>query len=329
MESAVSFINYENKDAYILDAYSKTITGVAARVSQSVVHIQVDKNMRDPRTNKQTIAPASGSGFVISSDGYIVTNHHVIEDAVKITVLFSDGRQLQAELKGADPSTDIAVLKIYDNNLKALAFANSDALQAGQIAVAIGNPLGLQYSVTAGVVSALGRTLRAKNGRLIDDVIQTDAALNPGNSGGPLVDSDGNVIGVNTATIPSAQGLCFAVSSNLSSFIAGKIIIDGRVNRAYLGIAGQLVNLTERIIAVNKLYKKTGVYIFEKVAEVNVYNNELRTGDIIVDFDGKPVGSVDDLHKLLKQEMIGVKKPIGVLRNGHKTTVTVVPGMVK
>jgi S1-C subfamily serine protease len=285
--------------------------------------------MRDPRTNRQTVVPASGSGFVISSDGYIVTNHHVIEDAVKITVLFSDGRQLQADLKGADPSTDIEVLKIYDSNLKALSFANSDLLQAGQIAVAIGNPLGLQYTVTAGVVSALGRTLRAKNGRLIDDVIQTDAALNPGNSGGPLVDSDGAVIGVNTATIPSAQGLCFAVSSNLSSFIAGKIIMEGRVNRAYLGIAGQLVNLTERIIAVNKLQTKTGVYIFEKVADANVYNNELRTGDIIVDFDDKPVGSVDDLHKLLKQETIGIRKSIGVLRNGHKTTVTVIAGKMK
>ena len=328
MEEVVSFIDYQNKDAHILDAYSKTISGVAARVSQSVVHIQVDKKVHDPRTGKQTIAPASGSGFVISSDGYIVTNHHVIEDAIKIIVLFSDGRQMQADLKGADPSTDIAVLKIYDSNLKVLTFANSDALQAGQIAVAIGNPLGLQYTVTAGVVSALGRTLRAKNGRLIDDVIQTDAALNPGNSGGPLVGSDGNVIGVNTATIPSAQGLCFAVSSNLSSFIAGKIIMEGKVNRAYLGIAGQMVNLTERIIAVNKLQKKTGVYVFEKVADVNVGNNELRTGDIIVDFNGTPVGSTDDLHKLLSHEMIGVKKMLGVLRNGHKTTITVIPGMM-
>jgi S1-C subfamily serine protease len=328
MEEVVSLIDYQNKDAHILDAYSKTISGVAARVSQSVVHIEVDKNMRDPRTCKQSVVPASGSGFVISSDGYIVTNHHVIEDAVKIVVLFSDGRQLQADLKGADPSTDIAVLKIYDNNLKALAFANSDALQAGQIAVAIGNPLGLQYTVTAGVVSALGRTLRAKNGRLIDDVIQTDAALNPGNSGGPLVNSDGDIIGVNTATIPSAQGLCFAVSSNLSSFIAGKIIMEGKVNRAYLGIAGQMVKLTERIVAVNKLQKKTGVYVFEKVADVNVNNNELRTGDIIVDFDGKPVGSTDDLHKLLRQEMIGVRKTLGVLRSGHKTTVAVIPGMM-
>lgn len=328
-QSTIQFIDYTNKDAHILDAYSNTITGVAARVSQSVAHIQVEKKVRDPRTNKQTIAQASGSGFVISSDGYIVTNHHVIEDAEKITVLFSDGRELKADLKGADPSTDIAVVKVYDSNLRALHFANSDALQAGQIAVAIGNPLGLQYSVTAGVVSALGRTLRAKNGRLIDDVIQTDAALNPGNSGGPLVDSAGNVIGVNTATIPSAQGLCFAVSSNLSSFIAGKIIMEGKVTRAYLGIAGQLVNLTERMIAVNRLQRKTGVYIFEKVADVDVFNNELRTGDIIVEFDGKPVGSVDDLHKLLREDMIGVKKQVAVLRGGHKTNIQVIPGMMK
>jgi len=329
MENIIEFVGYENKDAQILDAYSKTITGVAARVSQSVVHIQVEKRTKDPRTNKQVVSQSSGSGFVISSDGYIVTNHHVIEDAEKITVLFSDGRELQGELKGADASTDIAVLKIYDSNLKALSFANSDELQAGQIAVAIGNPLGLQYTVTAGVVSALGRTLRAKNGRLIDDVIQTDAALNPGNSGGPLVDSAGNVIGVNTATIPSAQGLCFAVSANLSSFIAGKIIIEGRINRAYLGIAGQMVNLTERIVAVNKLQKKTGVYIFEKIADADVYNNELRTGDIIVAFDDKPVGSVDDLHKLLQQNVIGASRQVSVLRNGYKTAVNVIAGKMK
>lgn len=227
------------------------------------------------------------------------------------------------------PSTDIAVLKVYDSNLKALSFADSDQLQPGQIAVAIGNPLGLQYSVTAGVVSALGRTLRAKNGRLIDDIIQTDAALNPGNSGGPLVNSAGHVIGVNTATIPSAQGLCFAVSSNLSSYVAGKIIMEGRVRRAYIGIAGQLVNLTERMVAANRLQKNTGVYVFELVADANVNNRELRVGDIIVELDGKPVGSVDDMHKLFSYEMIGVRKEVGVLREGHKQYVHIIPGEMK
>lgn len=329
MENIISFVNstYHN-DEVLLDAYSKTITGVVSKVAGSVAHIQVEKKARN-RKGEIQVAPGSGSGFVISSDGYVVTNHHVIEDADKISVLFSDGRTLKAELIGADASTDIAVLKIYDSNLKALSFADSDKLQAGQIAIAIGNPLGLQYTVTTGVVSALGRTLRAKNGRLIDDIIQTDAALNPGNSGGPLVDSLGHVIGVNTATIPSAQGLCFAVSSNLSSYIAGKIIMEGKVRRAYIGVAGQLVNLTERMIAANKLQKRTGVYVFEKVADANVYNNEIRVGDIIVEFDGKPVGSVDDMHKLFSHDVIGIKKQMGVLRAGHKQDVYVIPGEMR
>lgn len=326
MNNKISFIN--NDDAALLDAYSKTITGVVSNVASSVAHIQVNKKMKNRRGVIES-APASGSGFIISSDGYIVTNHHVIEDADDIKVLFSDGRTLNAELKGADASTDIAVLKVYDNNLKALSFTDSDKLQAGQIAVAIGNPLGLQYSVTAGVVSALGRTLRAKNGRLIDDIIQTDAALNPGNSGGPLVNSAGNVIGVNTATIVSAQGLCFAVSSNLASFIAGKIIMEGKVRRAYIGVAGQMVNLTERMIAANKLQKRTGVYVFEKVADADVDNYELRVGDIIVEFDGKPVASVDDMHKLFSHDVIGKQKQLGILRNGHKRIIDVVPGELK
>jgi len=328
MNNIISFVSDSNNDELLLDAYSKTITGVVSKIASSVAHIQVEKKTRN-RKGEMQLMPASGSGFVISSDGYVITNHHVIEDAEKTSVLFSDGRKLNAELKGADASTDIAVLKIDDSNLKSLSFADSDKLQAGQIAIAIGNPLGLQYSVTTGVVSALARTLRAKNGRLIDDIIQTDAALNPGNSGGPLVDTSGHVIGVNTATIPSAQGLCFAVSSNLSSYIAGKIIIEGRVRRAYIGIAGQLINLTERIIAANKLQRRTGVYVFEKIADANVYNNELRVGDIIVEFDGKPVGSVDDMHKLFSHEVIGMKKQIGVLRDGYKYDVYVVPGEMK
>src|SRR6266498_2169261 len=326
--NSIAFINHIPDDS-LLDAYSKTITGVVSEIAEAVVHIQVQKKLRDRRTGRESIQQGSGSGFLISSDGYIVTNNHVIENAVDIKVNFTDGRIETAELKGTDPSTDIAVIKIYESGQKALSFADSDTLKAGQIAIAIGNPLGLQYSVTAGVVSALGRTLRANNGRLIDDVIQTDAALNPGNSGGPLVNSSGHVIGVNTATIPSAQGLCFAVSSNLSSYIAGKIIIEGKVRRAYIGIAGQLVNLTERMIAANKLQKRTGVYVFEKVADANIYNNELRVGDIIVEFDGRPIGSVDDMHKLFSHNVIGLKKQMGVLRSGHKQDVYIIPGEMK
>jgi S1-C subfamily serine protease len=315
-------------DHALLDAYSRTITGVVGQVAEAVVHIQVQKPANDGR-NGQRLAPGSGSGFVISSDGFIVTNNHVIEDARDIKVSLADGRTVSAELKGADPSTDIAVLKIYESGLKALSFANSESLQPGQIAIAIGNPLGLQHTITAGVVSALGRTLRASNGRLIDDIIQTDASLNPGNSGGPLVNSFGQVIGVNTATIISAQGLCFAVSSNLAAFVAGKLIMEGRVKRAYLGIAGQVVNLTGRMIAANKLEKRTGVYISEVVADQPVYNNELRQGDIIVAFEHTPIGTVDELHKQLSEYYIGRAIKLEVLRGGHSTVVNVVPGEMK
>jgi S1-C subfamily serine protease len=271
----------------------------------------------------------SGSGFIISSDGFIVTNHHVIENAGDIKVSLADGRKVSAELKGSDRSTDIAVLKIYENGLKALSFANSDQLQVGQIAIAIGNPLGLQHTVTAGVVSALGRTLRASDGRLIDDVIQTDASLNPGNSGGPLVNSLGQVIGVNTAMIPTAHGICFAVSSNLAAYVSGKLIMHGRVKRGYLGLAGQLVNLTERMIAANRLQRNTGVYISEIDADIPAYNSELHPGDIIVGFNDHPVATIDDLHKQLNEKTIGQRIQVHVLRGGHKTSITVIPGEMR
>src|ERR1700733_7248493 len=304
MENKYTMIDYvPHVDAELLDSYSKTITGVVGRSADAVVHIQVQKPVKDRRTKEEKLAPASGSGFIISTDGFVVTNHHVIENAREIKVSLADGRTVNAELKGTDPSTDIAVLKIYETGLKALSFANSEALQPGQIAIAIGNPLGLQHTVTAGVVSALGRTLRANNGRLIDDIIQTDASLNPGNSGGPLVNSLGQVIGVNTATISSAQGLCFAVSSNLAAFVAGKLIMEGRVKRAYLGIAGQVVKLTGGMVAANRLGRKTGVYIYEVVADQPAYNNEIRTGDIIVSFNGKAVSTVDELHQRLNADV--------------------------
>ena len=356
MESTHTLINYASRqDAELLDSYSRTITGVVGQVAEAVVHIQVQKPADGPagrdgrpgqrgangprerggngpteRGSKEPqLVPASGSGFIISTDGFVVTNNHVIENARDIRVSLADGRTVPAELKGADPSTDIAVLKIDVSGLKALSFADSEALQPGQIAIAIGNPLGLQHTVTAGVVSALGRTLRASNGRLIDDIIQTDASLNPGNSGGPLVNSLGQVIGVNTATILSAQGLCFAVSSNLAAFVAGKLIMEGRVKRAYLGIAGQLVNLTGRMIAANRLEKQTGVYVYEVVPDQPAYNNAIRVGDIIVSFNSHPVGTVDELHKQLNAGVIGQSMPMEVLRNGHKTTLEVIPGEMR
>jgi len=330
MQNIYSLLDHpQTTDHELLDIYSKTITGVVSSVAEAVVHIQVQKETVERRTNQKQLVPASGSGFIISSDGFVITNNHVIEKAKDIKVALVDGRVVVAELKGADPSTDIAVLKIYETGLKPLTMADSDNLRPGQIAVAIGNPLGLQHTVTAGVVSALGRTLRANNGRMIDDIIQTDASLNPGNSGGPLVNSLGQVIGVNTATIASAQGLCFAVSSNLAAYVAGKLIMDGRVKRAYLGIAGQLVNLSERMIAANKLEKKTGVYVFEIIADQPAYNNEIRIGDIIVAFEGKPIGTVDDLHKTLNEKLIGHEAILSVLQNGRKTEIKVIPGEMK
>ena len=329
MENFNSEIILTATDEQLLDVYSSTVAGVVKSIAQAVVHVKVVKQLQNARTKKIVENPGSGSGFIISSDGYIVTNNHVVEDAISIKAGFADGLELNATLIGTDSSTDIAVLKVYDGDLKALLFANSDLLEAGQIAIAIGNPMGLQHTVTAGVVSALGRTLRANNGRLIDDVIQTDAALNPGNSGGPLVNSAGKVIGVNTAVVSAAQGLCFAVSSNLAAYIAGQLIMRGRVKRAQLGVAAQPVNLTQRMIGANHLKTKTGVYVYEILADANVYNNQIRTGDIIVEFENKPVATVDNLHKYLNEEVIGKKIKLSVLRGGRKQDITVVPGELK
>jgi S1-C subfamily serine protease len=316
-------------DSQLLDAYSATVTGVVKNVAPAVVHIKVAKKIRDPRSGKEFEQPAFGSGFVISTDGYIVTNDHVIEGTNSIRVTFADGMELDASFIGADPSTDIAVIKVYDGDFKPLQFADSVLLEPGQIAIAIGNPMGLQHTVTTGIVSATGRSLRAINGRLIDDIIQTDAALNPGNSGGPLLNSEGKVIGVNTAVISSAQGLCFAVSSNLTAYIVGQLILNGKVKRAQLSIAAHPVNLTQRMIGANQLKSKTGVYVYEISAAPGVNNTELREGDIIVEFDGNRVATVDNLHKYLDESTIGKKVMLGILRGGRKYFINVVPGELK
>jgi S1-C subfamily serine protease len=316
-------------DHQLLDAYSSTVTGVVKNVAPAVVHISVTKRLRDPRSVKEIEQPAFGSGFVISTDGYIVTNDHVIADTNSIKVTFADGMELDAALIGADPSTDIAVIKVYDGDFKPLQFADSVMLEPGQIAIAIGNPMGLQHTVTTGIVSATGRTLRANNGRLIDDIIQTDAALNPGNSGGPLLNSEGRVIGVNTAVISAAQGLCFAVSSNMAAYIAGQLILNGKVKRAQLNIAAHLINLTQRMIGVNQLKGKTGVYVYEINSAPDVNNSELREGDIIVEFEGNRVSTVDNLHKYLDESTIGKKVVLGILRGGRKYIISVVPGELK
>ena len=332
-EGMFTEINYPefiaSNDQPLLDAYSSTVTGVARRTAQAVAHIHVIKKSKHPQSGKIVESPASGSGFVISTDGYMVTNNHVIEQAVSIRAAFTDGLELTADLIGADPSTDLAILKVYDGDLRPLQFADSTLLEPGQIAIAIGNPMGLQHTVTAGVVSATGRSLRANNGRLIDDVIQTDASLNPGNSGGPLVNSEGRVIGVNTAVIASAQGLCFAVSSNLAAYVAGRLIMHGKVKRAHLGVAAQPVNLTPRMIGANQLKTKTGIYVFDILADANLNNGQLKNGDIIVEFDGRPVATVDNLHKYLDETVIGKRIEMLVLRQGRKQPIQVIPGELK
>ncbi|HEX2617722.1 MAG TPA: trypsin-like peptidase domain-containing protein [Flavobacteriales bacterium] len=323
METSLEFIS--TTDGELLDAYSRTISGVVGRVAESVVHVQVEKPMTDRRTGQARPQEGSGSGFVISSDGFVVTNDHVVSGARNVRVTQLDGTVLPAELQGTDPSTDLAVLKIDRPGLKALSFSPKP-LQVGQIAIAIGNPHGLQHTVTAGIVSALGRTLRAQNGRLIDDVVQTDASLNPGNSGGPLIGSHGEVIGVNTAIFTSAQGLCFAVAGTLAVRTVADLILKGRVRRAFLGIGGQPVKLTERMKAANRLTRGQGVYVFEVHPTNGLDNAALRVGDIIVGFNARAVGSVDDLHLSLTEEQIGKAVTLRVLRGGQAVDIEVRPG---
>ncbi len=322
-----------DSDAALLDAYSQTVVGVTQRVSGAVAHLKIQKPQPPGQRNRP--APpnqqgaGTGSGFLISSDGFMVTNSHVVNGATQIEASLPDGRSFPARIVGDDPATDIAVVKIDGENLASIAFGASDQLQVGQIAIAIGNPFGFQYSVTAGVVSALGRTLRSQNGRLIDDVIQTDAALNPGNSGGPLIDSHGRVIGVNTAVILSAQGICFAVASNLAQFVVGKLILEGRVRRGYLGISAQSVPLPPKWMNALELPSKGGIQIQGTESGSPAEQAGIQTGDIIVQFQGKPVDSIDDLHKALDEKTIGNQVSIWVLRNGNLKQMAAVPGELK
>jgi S1-C subfamily serine protease len=313
-------------DFQLLDAYSQTVVRVAQNVSNAVAHLKVTK----PKTaqgpqNQPNNNGGTGSGFVISTDGFLVTNSHVINGAERIEAALPDGRNFTARIVGDDPATDIAVVKIDGDNLATATFGPSDLLQVGQIAIAIGNPFGFQYTLTAGVVSALGRTLRSQSGRLIDDVIQTDAALNPGNSGGPLVNSSGQVIGVNTAVILPAQGLCFAVSSNLAQFVVGKLILEGRVRRGFLGISAQAVPLPVKITDTLQLPTKGGILIQQVEPGGSAQQAGMLNGDVMVQFEGKPIDSIDDLHKALDEQSIGRLCSAWVLRNGALKKIDLMP----
>jgi len=319
--------NTSTLDDATLDAYSHTITAVADEVSPSVVRIDVEGpvNPQGARPGRPDQATGSGSGFVFTPDGYVLTNSHVVSGARRITVTMLDGRKLPGHLVGDDPDTDLAVLRVHATDLTPLAFADSSAVRVGQIAVAVGNPFGFDCTVTAGVVSALGRSLRTKNGRLIDDVIQTDAALNPGNSGGPLVDSRARVIGVNTAMILPAQGICFAIAINTASFVVARLIRDGRIRRAYLGVAGQNVPLHRRVVRYHELARENAVFVVGVEPDGPAARAGLRDGDLIVAFDDKAIAGMDDLHKLLTEERAGHEVPVVVLRGSERQTLPVTP----
>jgi len=336
-------------DGTLLDAYSQTVTAVAEHVSPAVVKIEVEgrsppsaasggpNGPRGPRRRGpgggppgagpggQESVSGSGSGFVFTPDGYVLTNSHVVSGARRISVKALDGRRLPAHLVGEDPDTDLAVIRVFATDLPALAFGKSAALRVGQIAVAVGNPYGFDCTVTAGVISALGRTLRTSTGRLVDDVIQTDAALNPGNSGGPLCDSTGAVIGVNTAMIMPAQGICFAIAIDTASFVVSKLIHEGRIRRAFLGVSGQTVPLHRRVARYHDVGRDTAIFVVSVVPDSPAARAGLLDGDLIVEFAGSATSGVDDLHRLLSEEQADKEAPLVVLRGSERRTLTVKP----
>jgi S1-C subfamily serine protease len=326
--AAASELPATQTDDDVMDAYSRAVITAAEKVSPSVVYIEVEQPVKSRRPNIPRMPQerrGSGSGFIFTPDGFVLTNSHVVHGAKKIEVTLADGHKYQADLIGDDPDTDLAVIRINAPNLVPAQLGDAQKIRVGQLVIAIGNPYGLQYSVTAGVISALGRSLRAQSGRLMDAVIQTDAALNPGNSGGPLVNSRGEVIGVNTAMILPAQGICFATSIDTAKFVASRLIRDGRVSRSYIGLAGQNVPLPRRIVRYYNLAVESGIFVVSFENNSPARQGGLREGDIIIGFDNQPIGGIDDLHKLLTEERIGRKSSVLVIRGTEKLAIEVKP----
>jgi S1-C subfamily serine protease len=299
-------------DGTLLDAYSSAVIHAVETVGPAVVKIDAGRG--------------GGSGVLFTPDGLILTNSHVVENSGPLTVVvMTDGRSLRADLIGQDADTDLAVIRVDGSAMPFATLGDSRAVRVGQIAIAIGNPYGFHHSVTAGVVSALGRSLRARSGRLMDDIIQTDAALNPGNSGGPLVTTRGEVIGVNTATILPAQGLCFAIASNTARFVAARLIRDGRIRRSYIGLAGQTVPIPRAVARENQLAVTSGVFVVSVEPNSPAAAAGVKDGDVLLAFAGTPVTGVDDLHRLLTEEKIGEPTAITFLRSARRRKITVVP----
>ena len=316
----------EKSDFELLDSYSQAVISSSEKASRSVVYIEVSQRSQ----NRQGARPGkdlqgSGSGFLYTPDGFLLTNSHVVHKATKLEVSLNDGRRYRGELVGDDPDTDLAVVRIDAPNLTPATLGDSDKIRVGQLAIAIGNPFGFQYSVTAGVVSALGRSLRSQNGRLMDNILQTDAALNPGNSGGPLINSRGEVIGVNTATILQAQGLCFAIGINTAKFVAAKLMSEGRIRRGYLGIGGQNVDIARGIAHYYQLKEDRGAIVVSIEPDSPAERAGVREGDILISAAEHSISNIDDLNRALTDQRIGSPIKLNVLRRNQKLEFIAIP----
>ena len=312
-------------DEALLDAYSRAVISAVEKVSPSVVNIVAQPDSGGLRRRFRGQGLWTGSGFIFTPDGFILTNSHVVHGTKSIGVTLQDGSQFQARVAGDDPHTDLAVLQIDGAGLPYAPFGNSDAVRVGQLVVAIGNPYGLQCTITSGVVSGRGRSLRADSGRLIEDIIQTDAALNPGNSGGPLVTSRGEVIGVNTAMVMPAQGLCFAIPSKIATFVASRLVRDGKIRRSYIGVVGQNAPIPRKAVLSLDTKRETGVLVVSVEDGSPAKASGLTGGDIILEMDGKAIASVDDLHRILTEEKIKSTSVLTILRRTGKVDITIVP----
>ncbi len=310
-------------DSSLLDAYSGAVIGALERVAPAVTFIEVE---RRGRSQGRRSSSGSGSGFLFTPDGYLLTNSHVVHGAHRITVRLNDDARFNADVVGNDPDSDLAVLRIGSPAaLPYVEFGDSSRVRVGQVAIAIGNPLGYSKTVTTGVISALGRTLRAMSGRLMHDVIQTDAALNPGNSGGPLVDSKGRVIGVNTAMIPQAQAICFATGINTAKWVIGQIFAHGRVRRAYIGVSGASVPIATRVVRHFGLTATSAVHVLEIVPGSPAARAGVAVGDRMIAIDGKPIDGIDGLQRLLDASWIGRDCELELLRRSSIIHVTLRP----